>query len=60
MVPSAIAPGDIVTMYGDFRWSRLNMERYIPDDPRGYVRQMEIGGFLCGSKLHLRCEHKQR
>ena len=45
-VPPAIGPGDDVTLYGDFQWWRLDMARFQPDDPRGYVREVKIGDFL--------------
>jgi hypothetical protein len=46
VVPHAIAPGDDVTLLGDFRWTMLNMLVYEPKDPRGYIREVRIGGFL--------------
>lgn len=49
VVPHGIAPGDDVRIYGDFQWSRLDMERYEPEDPRGYIREVRIGDFLCVS-----------
>ena len=45
-VPHGIGPGDDVILYGDFQWSRLAMDAYQPDDPRGYVREVKIGDFL--------------
>ena len=47
VVPHGIAPGDDVTIHGDFQWGRLDMDRYEPEDPRGYIREARIGGFLC-------------
>jgi hypothetical protein len=45
VVPIAAAPGDQVTLYGDFKWYMLDFERFSPQEPRGFVRQIEIGGF---------------
>jgi hypothetical protein len=46
VIPHAFAPGDDVTVHGDFQWSRLDMERYQPEDPRGYIREVKVGDFL--------------
>lgn len=43
--PTATAPGDNVTIYGDFRWNKLNFEDYEPDEMRGNVRDIKIGPF---------------
>lgn len=50
VVPHGIAPGDEVTLYGDFQWSMLNMAGHEPEDPRGYIREVKIGEFLCVSE----------
>jgi hypothetical protein len=46
VVPHGIAPGDNVTLLGDFQWAKLDMYNNEPQDPRGYIREVRIGEFL--------------
>jgi hypothetical protein len=58
-VPHGIAPGDDVTLYGDFQWNMLNMYSYEPEDPRGYIREVKIGDFLYAFGISLAAhDHK--
>lgn len=47
VVPSAAAPGDRVQILGSFRWWRLQMETYPPNDPRKLIKSVYIGPFRC-------------
>ena len=44
MIRYAVAPGDSVSFTGDFRNWYLDFVRFPPGDPRGYLRDVEIGG----------------
>lgn len=45
--PAAAAPGDSVTLYGDFRWDKLRFDSGEPDEMRGIVREVSVGPFKC-------------
>eukprot|EP00892_Ulva_mutabilis_P008260 jgi/Ulvmu1/5806/UM025_0061.1 len=47
IVPSVAAPGDEVRIVGSFRWWRLRMDSYSPENPKRLVRTADIGPYRC-------------